>query len=504
MLGSIIVLGAGTAGLISALMIKAKYPYTNVKVIRSKDIGIIGVGEGSTEHWDDFLRFTNINHLEVICETDATIKIGILFKEWNNNSEYVHSVGYHSMSGINRPEFFNQLLLNNINSKFPLSPEFELIYYKNKVALTQNLKPSNQYHFDTFKLNEFLQKKCLQRGIEIVDGTVVDVNITPEGNISGLKLENQKELVADFFIDCSGFKRIISSKVGCSWVSFKEFLPLNHAIALPTELDTYDDIEPYTTATALYNGWCWKIPTQTRYGNGYVFCDEYVDTDEALGEFSRHLKKDIEKVARDIKFEAGRIDSFWKKNVVSIGLSSSFAEPLEAQSIGFTIVQMFNLLNKIDLWTFNTEVSEDYNKKMNESFDNIISYLQLHYFGNRDDSKFWRDRPFKTTPFNKQVLALAKQGVIDAGMFEHTHNMFKVPNWFQVLAGLQLINRENLISSLNKNEDSYNKTFQNSVFNHVVDLKTNFKVIKHRDFLNLVKYNAEHSYENRNTFFTLG
>ena len=90
---NIVVLGAGTAGLISALMIREKYPLYNITVVKSGEIGIIGVGEGSTEHWTQFMSFIGIDLLELIYKTKATVKIGILFKNWNLNEEYVHTVG---------------------------------------------------------------------------------------------------------------------------------------------------------------------------------------------------------------------------------------------------------------------------------------------------------------------------------------------------------------------------------------------------------------------------
>ena len=56
----ITIVGGGTAGLVTALLIKERTSY-NVRVIKSDKIGIIGVGEGSTEHWEDFMKVARIN-----------------------------------------------------------------------------------------------------------------------------------------------------------------------------------------------------------------------------------------------------------------------------------------------------------------------------------------------------------------------------------------------------------------------------------------------------------
>ena len=41
---SILVVGAGTAGLVTALILKTKYPQLNIDIVKSDKIGIIGVG----------------------------------------------------------------------------------------------------------------------------------------------------------------------------------------------------------------------------------------------------------------------------------------------------------------------------------------------------------------------------------------------------------------------------------------------------------------------------
>ena len=486
---NIVVLGAGTAGLVTALMLREKYPTYSITIIKSDNIGIIGVGEGSTEHWAWFMNYVGINNEELIHETGATVKIGILFKDWHSNSDYVHSISSFELSALNRPELFHHLYLNNISEDFPLSPHFKTIYNNNLVALDLNFKSSNQYHFNTFKLGKYLSTLCTNRGIIIKDAIVTDIILNDNGEVQSLVTENEN-ISGDLFIDCSGFKRVLSNKLGNKWISKTDYLPLNRAIAFPTEQLDPRNIEPYTTATALSAGWSWRIPTQDRYGNGYVFNSNYIDSDNALFELSQTLGVNVEKFARDIPFEAGKIDKFWLKNVINIGLSGSFAEPLEAQSIGFTIVQSQVLLNYLDAWPYNKNVSECYNKEMDEVFNNVIDYLQLHYLGDRCDTDFWRDKPFKITEFNKENLPLFKRGIFLTSDFKNNY-MFKVANFYQVAAGLNLIDKNLLIEDLNLNRTSYNDTYYNKALNVLKFAKTN-TVINHRDYLNLASYNYLH------------
>ena len=484
---NIVVLGAGTAGLVTALMLREKYPFYNITIVKSGDIGIVGVGEGSTEHWSEFMNFVGINLSELIRETKATVKIGILFKDWIPGKQYVHSISAAELSPLNKPEIFNQLLLNDSDVEFSLSSHFEYMFYKNYVPLFENLRPANQYHFDTFALNEYLNKICMQRKMDIVDCKVTDAEQDADGNITSL-ITTAGIIKGDFFVDCSGFKRVLSNKVGSKWVSKSQYLPMNHAIAFPTELDDKNDLEPYTTSTALSSGWSWKIPTQERYGNGYVFCDSYLNADQALNEINISLNKNVEKAARDIKFEAGCVDKFWNKNVVCVGLSSSFAEPLEAQSIGFTIIQARLLNDCLDTWLLNPKISEVYNKKLNDSFENIISYLQLHYLTTRNDTKFWKDKPFELTNTIKDNIESFQSGIISPLLFDDSSFMFRIFNWYQVLAGLDIIDKNKLSLHLQSNLPIYNNNFYNKAMN-IRDKQSKTTKITHKQYLDIVMSN---------------
>ncbi len=485
----IVILGAGTAGLIAALIIREKYPHHKITIVKSSEIGIIGVGEGSTEHWNTFMKFVGISNIDLIKNTSATVKIGILFKNWNLNSEYVHSVCCNSLSPLSRPDKYIQMMKADI--KFPLSPAFDKYFYNNLVPLNESLQVSNQYHFDTFKLNNYLTNICKNRKIDFLDMIIDTVSFDENGNVKSIS-NSEMAIEADFFIDCSGFKRIITNKMGLEWKSMSKYLPMNHAIAFPTEFEDYNQIEPYTLSEAYDCGWTWKIPTQERYGNGYVFCDNYIDPDNALHEINEKRKKDnktpVDKFARDIKFEAGKLEKFWHKNVLSIGLASSFAEPLEAQSIGFSIMQAFIFIEHLDRWEYNKNVSNSYNEILDKIFFNIIDYLQLHYFTNRNDTPFWIDKPFEHTDFFKENMESIKNGIIDPSMFAGSVKMFNLDNFMQVLHGLGFFTDEIRAKLVLRNTEYFNDKIAN-------DAKAEFNLhriqpfISHRDFLNLVCQN---------------
>jgi len=222
---------------------------------------------------------------------------------------------------------------------------------------------------------------------------------------------------------------------------------MNHALAFPT--DDISDLKPYTLSRALSSGWNWRISTQGRYGNGYVFCDEFIDSTKAHDEIQSVYKEEVN-VAKDIKFEAGRVDKFWINNCVSVGLSASFLEPLEATSIGNTILQTMSLCQMLPAWEEDRKVAQTYDRKFIECYDNMVDFIQLHYITKRDDTEFWRALPslMTQTDFIKEHLQVFKKTLPYDSAFYGEFKMFTGANWGQVMDGLGLFDKEHIKKTL--------------------------------------------------------
>ena len=155
---NICILGAGTSGLISALILKQGHPELNITVIKSSEIDIVGVGEGSTEHWGTFMHYVGISPGELFKEAGATFKYGIRFDNWNGDGkDYLHVVvtELNQSTEWGYPYLYHKLL---VDSDDPMDCVGDFVL-KNQHYRPYELS-TNQYHFDTFKLNMFLQKKC--------------------------------------------------------------------------------------------------------------------------------------------------------------------------------------------------------------------------------------------------------------------------------------------------------------------------------------------------------
>jgi tryptophan halogenase len=283
----------------------------------------------------------------------------------------------------------------------------------------------------------------------VVTSTIKDVVLTDSGDVDYLIGEDDFIYHADLFVDSSGFKRVIATKVGAKWISYKKYLPMNHALAFPT--DDITDLKPYTLSRALSSGWNWRISTQGRYGNGYVFDDNFIDATKAHDEIQSFYIEEV-KIAKDIKFEAGRVDKFWINNCVSVGLSASFVEPLEASSIGNSILQAFGLCDMLEGWHLDRSIAEEYNKKFIACFDNIVDFVQLHYMTKRSDTEFWKTLPERMvkTDFIEENLELFKKSLPQMYKFGSMYTMFSAPNWAQVMAGLELYDKDFLRERLSE------------------------------------------------------
>ncbi len=482
MIKKLTILGGGTSGLVSAIILKSLYRKLDITIVKSSDIGIIGVGEGSTEHWSRFMQIAGISVYELLRETDATFKTGIKFVNWNgDNDYYFHSV--HSAflketpTGISYPYLG---LIAEGRTHHDLIPEtiHKSIHHEPLEGTV------NQFHFNTMKLNDFLIKQCLSREIKIIDDTVDDVILDETGHV--LELVGKKDKYpADFFIDCSGFKRIISSKLGAKWINCSDYLPMNSAFAFPTERN--EEIISHTLSTAMSSGWMWRIPTTERFGNGYVYCDKFISDDQAIQEAQSVFSKPIE-IAKTFKFTAGYVDKFWIKNCVALGLAGSFVEPLEASSIGTSIQQAIGLANSLFNYQRNDQsIIDKYNDEFEAVAKNIIDFVQLHYITKRDDTEFWKYcKNLKLTEFNEKTLGSFKQAGVNPNFFARPYLLFRDVNWLLVMHGLGMLNTANIKDIMSRQNDD--------ILYAVKELEKDFKqflsektMIPHRECLEILK-----------------
>jgi hypothetical protein len=190
-------------------------------------------------------------------------------------------------------------------------------------------------------------------------------------------------------------------------------------------------------------GWLWRIPTQNRWGNGYVFNDKFLDFDGAEKEAAEYMGHPIN-VAKRIKFDAGCLEKSWHKNCVAIGLSGSFIEPLEASSIGTSIQQAFMLAKLLPSYVKENDYAErTFNKDTDEILENILDFVALHYMVKRKDTPFWQSvHDLPLPPGLKEKMELFDHSFPGHAHFTNRRVLFKEPNWILVMHGLGILKKE--------------------------------------------------------------
>jgi tryptophan halogenase len=504
---NIIVVGGGTAGWLTALYAKKSFPNENIVVVESKEIGILGAGEGSTAHIIDFFKYLDIPITELILNTKSTIKTGIKFTNWSNTSEfyyhgfrsnYPETIGSEISLNYNTYDMesfsvldilsYSQNKDTNINdfiSKF--SEDKKVPFIEKTDSNGENfldVVSGFSIHFDARLLAEYLSHIGKSRGISVIDGVVSEINSDENGFIRSISV-NDLKIDTDFLFDCTGFARLFIGKhFNSKWISFSESLPMKKAIPFFINIDK-ENIPPYTEAIAMNYGWMWKIPLQHRYGCGYVYDSDFISDEEAKKEIENFLGF-IPEYPRNspFLFNAGTYEDIWVKNCLSVGLSSSFIEPLEATSIFYSInilKKFFN--NKHHIFNFNDQYVKDFN---NESFlktKSIVDFIFLHYMTNKNNNDFWKN----FIENNKMPESLNKKlfSINNSILYNNDPNsLFLSESYYKITSSLKILNLENLNNIVNSNNlkrftkqlDEYNK----------LNNKTISSLMSHSSFLNKI------------------
>lgn len=416
-----VILGGGSSGWIVATTMCQYFPNIEITLIESPRIGTIGVGESTTAMMRQYIKYLNIDEKKFMQGTEAIYKASVKFNDFYkiDDGGFHYPLGTMDVNGLGTwaqeawhlvKHFYPETKGSDFAKSFFA---YETICEENKMTLNSDgrfgssISPLTDtgYHFNANLVGNWLRDNwCKPKGVKHIQAEVKDVRKNENG-VESLILDDGTEIFADFFIDCSGFRSVLLGKaLQEEYISFEHKLPNNRAWAVPTEYkNKHVEMRPYTNTTALKNGWAWHTPIWSRVGNGYVYCDKYVDPENALKEFQNYLmsnkvpisltKKEVENLPFfEIKMGAGKYKNTFVKNVCAIGLSSGFLEPLEGTGL-FFVTQPSLVLAKILQRGKFTQYSIDlYNFEINRLYHRWLNLISIYYaYSLRDDSQYWKD-----------------------------------------------------------------------------------------------------------------
>ena len=491
---SIVILGGGTAGWIAANLLATNWEDQGVDItlVESPNIGIIGVGEGSTPPLKGFLDAVGVAETDWMERCDATYKVGITFRNWSTKpgfNEYFHPF-LSQPDEFSVPAFFHNSFLRRKGVDLDGHPNRFFITWELAKQRLAPVAPPNfpfemnyGYHFNSGLLGNFLQEWAAKKGVKYKSATVNDVVLDDRGFIDYLKSDDGETIKADFYVDSTGFRsQLLQQALKVPFESCEQVLFNDSAVVFPTEPE--ENPSPQTISTALKYGWAWKIPLTSRFGNGYVYSSRYVDDDKAETEFREHLglqDSDIE--ARRLKFKVGRVREHWAKNCVAVGLSQGFIEPLEATALDMvqeTVVRFIEAANKGGL---TDKYRNEFNDRISKRFDAVRDYIVCHYrINSRSDTDYWLDNGNneKISGSLRELLTawLTGKNITDELERQNLDAYFPAVSWNCLLGGKGIYPRQDQLKPGNELAHHYDL---DKIDRYLKGCALNFK--SHRDQL---------------------
>ena len=450
-LKQIVIVGGGAAGWMTAAALSRVLPpgETNVTLVESDEIGIIGVGEATIPDMLQFNLFLGIPEAELMRATQATFKLGIEFVDWSREgARYFHPFGFHGVDidGLDFHQYWLHCRAHGHSHPIGDYCLTELVARGGKFGfpdLSVAGAPASflryAYHFDATLYAGFLRRYAEQRGVKRIEGKVRQVLRQPEsGDLTAVELESGQRIPGDFFFDCTGFRSLLlGNELAVHWNDWSHWLPCDRALAVPSEHD--GPLPPYTRSTAKTAGWQWKIPTRQRTGNGHIFCSQFMDEEEATALLLEGLGGRPLGSPRLIRFETGHRERFWDKNCVAIGLSAGFLEPLESTSLYLIRQGISRFIALFPGRSIPAINRDEYNRWMRKDFEQVRDLLVFHYHASDRDEPFWRHCRNMPIPESLQRrLDLFSEG----GRFlRHEGELFAQPSWVAVMLGQGIVPR---------------------------------------------------------------
>jgi len=390
-LKNLVVLGGGTAGLLAALTLRRNLPHLAIRLIYSSEIGVIGVGEGTTPLFPRHLLATlQLDPTRLYAEAQPIWKLGIKFL-WGSRSHF-----YYSFSQQFDARWSDLPKANGYYCDVDCVPAdipSALMAHGRATLRGANgwpqLHPAYAFHIENARLVEYLIGQCGEVGVTLTEGTVEAVERGPEG-VTALKLRGDERMTADLFIDASGFRsELLGRALEEPFLSFGDVLFCDRAV-IGGWNRTNEPILPYTTAETMDAGWCWQIEHERFINRGYVFSSRFVSDEDARAEFLRKNPK-VQSEPRLVKFRAGRHRRNWVGNVVAIGNADGFVEPLEATAISVIIYAVQALVEVLREDCPTPGMIATYNGLVADVWTETRDFLALHYrFNTRVETPFWR------------------------------------------------------------------------------------------------------------------
>jgi tryptophan halogenase len=441
---NIVIAGGGSAGWMTAAALSNARPECRITLIESEEIGIVGVGEATIPPIKAFNKILGLDEFEFMRRTQGSYKLGIQFVDWvERGRRYFHPFGTYGRAFDFGHFLYYWQQAQQVGQVASSIDDYCMAWV---VADQARFAPplsdprsvlstyDYAYHFDASLYAAFLREVSERRGVTRIEGRIVETRLNGEtGDVETLRLQDGREVSGELFIDCSGFRGLlIEEALHTGYENWTHWLPCDRAVAVPCE--SAGDFLPYTRSTARTAGWQWRIPLQHRIGNGYVYSSNYLDDAAARATLLANLDGKALAEPRTLRFVTGRRRQIWNRNVVAIGLSSGFLEPLESTSLHLIQANILRLLANFPGRNIDPAVRDEFNRISNSELERVRDFLILHYHLNRrGDGELWRycaNMPIPDT-LSESIGHFRRHG----RLVQREHELFVRASWLAVHVG---------------------------------------------------------------------
>ncbi|RSV33466.1 tryptophan 7-halogenase [Sphingomonas sp. ABOLE] len=406
----ILIAGGGSAGWMAAALFARlrPAPETRITLIESEAIGTIGVGEATVPILRDFNRLLGLDEPDFVAATQGSFKLGIEFVGWGEaGNRHFHGFADFGppIEGVAPHHHWHRVreagrIADPIDAwSMPACAAAEDRFAPPEALRGEAGEYRYAYHFDAGLYARLLRSYAEARRVVRVEGRILGVERDPgTGDLATLRLDGDRAIAADLFIDCTGFaSRLLGEALGTPFVDWSRWLPADRALA--QGCTRAGRFTPFTRATAHTVGWQWRIPLQHRTGNGLVYSSAHLSDDEAAARLAANLDGDAIGDPRPLRFTTGRRERFWAHNVVAIGLAAGFMEPLESTSLQLVQTGLGRLAELMpSQGPTDPAIVAEYNRQTIGEYARIRDFLIAHYCSSRRPEPFWRDMAAMALP----------------------------------------------------------------------------------------------------------
>jgi len=408
-LRKVTIVGGGSAGWMAAAYLngalnnRGQDPKVHITLIESPDIPRISVGEATIPSMRHLLAVIGVDEVDFMRTTDASFKQSIKYVNWveKNDTFYHHPFSRYTQYPIDTSGSDWAASDRSIPYMETVSAQ-PIICEMGRGPLTMGQKSTDSalnyaYHMNAQKFADYLRDFSTTRGVIHIEANLSHVKMRDNGFIDAIILDNEQVLESDLFVDCTGFRaKLIGEAVGVDVEDCSQWLLCDRAVTMHVPYETHYPgmVRPYTTASALSNGWIWDIPMQSQRSIGYVHSSAFISSENAEREMRAYQGTDTEHLnSRHIKFSVERRRQTWQGNCVAIGLSGGFIEPLESTGLYLSDLGAVALAEHFPFDDAHMEaMSYRYNRVMSNRFYEILDFINMHYcLTKRTDTDFWRE-----------------------------------------------------------------------------------------------------------------